>query len=302
MRSPHTRLDRLHGVDSSLRGVDFNVSRPVQRCTPQSLVKLKLFNTQSINNKSTLIEEHIREKGLDLMCFTETWHHPGTYSAISEACPPGYSYMEAARNTGHGGGLAVIHRQDLELSPISLPTTSSCECLAFKCKPPFPMTVLLIYRPPKPNPAFIPEMSDLFTTLCTTSANTIILGDINIHVDTPSCHFATDFLQLLDTLNLQQHVDVPTHSRGHTLDLVISNSAPISNLQVYDLGVSDHMVVSMELPFPSPQNKPQQQIHFRNLKNINTDALALDLQFLSSGHTDFLSVADSVNFYNIYNP
>ena len=116
-----------------------------------------------------------------------------------------------------GGGLAVIHRQDLELSPIPLPTTS-CECLAFKCKSPFPMTVLLIYRPPKTNSAFILEISDLLTTLCTTSANTIILGDLNIHVNTSSCHSAADFLQLLDSLNLQQHVDVlmSPHTQGDT--------------------------------------------------------------------------------------
>ncbi|XP_055022551.1 uncharacterized protein LOC129412584 [Boleophthalmus pectinirostris] len=257
-RSSLTRLDRRRGADSSLRGVDFKVLRSVQRFTPQALVKFELFNVQSINNKSSLIEEHIREKGLDFMCLTETWHQSQVYSALNEACPPGYTYLEVARSTGHrGGGLAVIHRQHLELSSISLPPTSSCECLAFKCKPPFPVTVLLIYRPPKPNSAFIPEMADLLSTLCTTSANTIILGDINIHVDSPSCKPAADFLQLLDTFNLQQHVDVPTHSRGHTLDLVISNSAPISNLQVYDLGVSDHKVVSMELPFPSPHFQTQ---------------------------------------------
>ncbi|KAF0039295.1 hypothetical protein F2P81_007530 [Scophthalmus maximus] len=61
---------------------------------------------------------------------------------------------------------------------------------------------------------------------------------------------------------------------------------------------TDHKVVSMELPFPSTHTKPKRQIHFRKLKNINADALALDLQFLSSGSTDFLSVADSVDFYN----
>ena len=207
-RFPHTRLDTVHGMDYSPCGVDFNVLRPVQRFTPQSLLKFELFNTQSINNKSTLIEEHIRERGLDFMCLTETWHQPEVYSALNEACPPGYSYLEAARRTGRGGGLAVIHRQDLEFSPISLPATSSCECLAFKVKPPFPMTVLLTYRPPKSNSAFIPEISDLLTTLCTSSANIIILGDINIHVDTPSCLPAAEFLQLLDSLNLQQHVDV----------------------------------------------------------------------------------------------
>jgi len=54
----------------------------------------------------------------------------------------------------------------------------------------------------------------------------------------------------------------------------------------------------MELPFPSSHTKPTWQIHFRNLKNINTDALALDLQLLSSGSTDFLSSADLMDSYN----
>ncbi|XP_051778115.1 uncharacterized protein LOC127526531 [Erpetoichthys calabaricus] len=145
VRSSYPQLDLFCGVDSKLRGVDFNVLRPVQRFTPQSLVKFELFNSQSISNKATLIEEHIREKGLDFMCLTETWHQSEVYSALNEACPPGYSYLEVARSIGRGGGLAIIHRQDLGLSPILIPATSSCECLAFKCKPPFPMTVLLIY-------------------------------------------------------------------------------------------------------------------------------------------------------------
>ena len=72
-------------------------------------IKKNLFNTQTISNKSTLIEEHIREKGLDFMCLTETWHQPEVYSHLNEAYPPGYSYLEAASSTGHGGGLAVIH-------------------------------------------------------------------------------------------------------------------------------------------------------------------------------------------------
>ena len=63
------------------------------RLTPQSLIKFELLNTQSLNNQSSLVEEHIKEKGLDLLCLTESWHQ------INEACPTGYSYLEAARST-----------------------------------------------------------------------------------------------------------------------------------------------------------------------------------------------------------
>jgi len=54
----------------------------------------------------------------------------------------------------------------------------------------------------------------------------------------------------------------------------------------------------MELAFSSPHTKLTQQIHFKNLKNVNMDALALDLQLLSSGSTDFLSGADLLDSYN----
>lgn len=97
----------------------------------------------------------------------------------------------------------------------------------------------------------------LLTALCSTSTSVVVLGDINIHVDTRSSHSAAELLQALDSVNLKQHVDVPTHQRGHTLDLVITDlAAPITNLLVYDLGVSDHMAVFFEMPFPSPHLTP----------------------------------------------
>lgn len=167
------------------------------------------------------------------MCVTETRHQPDMFSSLNESCPPGYSYLQKTSSTGRGGGLSVIHRKDLELSLQPLPELSSFECLAFKCKSPSPVLFLLIYRPPKPNSSFIPEVSNLLTTFCTSSTDVIILGDMNIQVDNPSCRLSAEFLQLLDCFNLKQLVDVPTHTKRHTLDLVITNSASLINLQVY---------------------------------------------------------------------
>lgn len=86
------------------------------------------------------------DKGIDFMCLTETWQQPEVYSALNEVCPPGYSYLEKARSTGRGGGLAIIHRNALELSPLPLPVLSSFECLGFKCKPP-PSTDMTSHLP-----------------------------------------------------------------------------------------------------------------------------------------------------------
>ncbi len=135
-----------------------------------------------------------------------------------------------------------------------------------------------------------------FNFLCNLFQYNNTFGDFNIHVNNPSCHFATEFLQLLDCLNLRQYVDVPTHTKGNILDLVITESAPLSAPFVYDLGVSDHKVISMELPLLSSYIKHKREIRFRNLKNINTEDLTASLHHLHSAN--FSSATESVEFYN----
>jgi len=66
------------------------------------------------------------------------------------------------------------------------------------------------------------------------STNIVIIGDLNIHVDKPLLSVCSRFPECL---GLQQHIEVPTHTKGHTLDLIITDSASNSNIQVYDLGV-----------------------------------------------------------------
>ncbi|KAM3604518.1 uncharacterized protein V6R79_012350 [Siganus canaliculatus] len=267
------------------------------RFTPSSSVKIELLNIRALTEKSTFILDHILDKKLDIMCLTETWQQAGVYKALNKACPPGYKYLFKAHGTGRGGGLAIFYRPDLDLFPLPLPTYTTFEALAFSCKPPWSMTLLLIYRPPpKPKASFFQEFQDLLTALCASTSNLVILGDINIHLNNPSCPSASDFLQLLDCFKLTQHVHDPTHLKGNTLDLVITHSAPINNLLVYDLGISDHSVIAMELPFSSPLSKPKRQISFRNIKNIKHDIFAQDLHYLSS--TVLPSASEAVDFYN----
>ena len=46
-------------------------------------------------------------------------------------------------------------------------------------------------------------------------------GDFNIRVDVVGDPDRGTFLELLETMGLQQHVVMPTHESGHTLDLII---------------------------------------------------------------------------------
>ncbi len=51
---------------------------------------------------------------------------------------------------------------------------------------------------------------------------------------------AKDFLSLLDCFNFTQFVNVPTHCKGHTLDLLMANYAFVTTV---DVGLSDHSAI-----------------------------------------------------------
>ena len=70
-------------------------------------------------------------------------------------------------------------------------------------------------------------MADFSTLLehhSTSSAKTVMSGDFNIHVDCSEKSDAAEFIDLLQSADLQQHVHWPTHTSGHTLDHVISDN------------------------------------------------------------------------------
>ena len=56
------------------------------------------------------------------------------------------------------------------------------------------------------------------------------------------------FLDLLESMGLQQHVDVPTHKSGHTLDLIITRRADsLLTDPMADYLFSDHFLVISDL-------------------------------------------------------
>ncbi|MGH0177405.1 UNVERIFIED_CONTAM: hypothetical protein FKN15_075117 [Acipenser sinensis] len=91
------------------------------------------------------------------------------------------------------------------------------------------------------------------------------------HVDSQHCPFSAEFLSLLECLGFTQPVNIPTHNKGHTLDLVISTGLTVNNLQVQEWGVSYHQAVLVDVELPLAVQKIQRTITFHNLKAINVD-------------------------------
>ena len=262
-------------------------------------LKFGLFNTRSLNNKGLIINQFISDNKLDFFCITETWQKPMEYFALNQTAPPGYTYLDRPRENKTGGGIATIHRQSIKTTTLSIPSASSFEHLAFKLSGPKPLVTAVIYCPPPLNPAFPSDLSEFLTQLCAISPSVLLLGDFNIHVDS-NCRTSAELLDILHCFNITQHVDFPTHTGGHTLDLVCTSGVTINNLTCTDLAISDHLTITLDIDIPTPLVKQKRIITYRNLKSINPSSFSSTLADTIPENllTSAISPAELVNTYN----
>lgn len=130
-----------------------------------------------------------------------------------------------------------------------------------------PLLIVLVYRPPS-RKNFISQFSDFLSNTVSNHDRILIVGDFNIHVCCPSKPMVSDFLHLIDSFGLAQHVTDSTHRLGHTLDLVLTSGFPVSNVNTLNACSSDHLAVvfTLSLSLPSPASPPPVCLS----RNINT--------------------------------
>ena len=141
------------------------------------------------------------------------------------------------------------------------------------------VSILIVYRPP-PSSAnkistslFMYEFSALLESYIIKTGSLLIAGDFNFHVDDTSDAVAANFLGLLESFDLRQHVHRYTHPAGHTLDLAISRSAEsILNVTSVDDSsiISDHYTVCADLQFVKPSWE-RKGIRVRKLKAVDIE-------------------------------
>ncbi len=78
-----------------------------------------------------------------------------------------------------------------------------------------------VYRPPGHHTDFIKEFADFLSELVLAADKVLIVGDFNIHVDNEKDALGSAFIDILNSIGVRQHVSGPTHSRNHTLDLIL---------------------------------------------------------------------------------
>ena len=124
--------------------------------------------------------------------------------------------------------------------------------------------------------AFHTELNDLLCHIQTTTGKHLIVGDFNFHVSNQSDSGANKFKALLNQYNLSQHVNIPTHTAGNTLDLVITrNDLLVTGLKSDQSVDSDHFALIFNLSFQSP-GPVKRTITYRNWKSVDISVLRSD--------------------------
>ena len=119
------------------------------------------------------------------------------------------------------------------------------------------------------------------------NSSSLVNGDFNIHLDNLSDHTTSQFLSLLSSFNLTQHVNFPTHNQNHIPDLVItssdlvitsSDSSLAPSLSVTHCSPSDHFPVFTKLSVDRTPLPPPTFHSFRRLHSIDINSFLADLQ------------------------
>ena len=107
--------------------------------------------------------------------------------------------------------------------------------------------------------------------------------DFNLLIDSSSTD-AGQLSGILESLDLHQFVDFPTHIHGHSLDLMIcSSGCNVLSVSASDL-ISDWFSVVASLQVPSNHSRTiPQTIKYRKLQSINMEPFKADIK-----HSDLI--------------
>ena len=127
----------------------------------------------------------------------------------------------------------------------------------------------------------------------------LIVGDLNFHLDKLSDPDTRQFLGVVESHGLVQSICDPTHSKGHILDVTLtqsSNSLLMKPPLITDPGLSDHMAIHLTIRM-AKQPGLYRHATFRRCRDIPLQSLCDDLTSIVSKNIDS-SLEDLVDMYN----
>ena len=284
---------------------------------PIRLLDFGLLNTHSVNThekgrlKTDMIKDLLVSKDLDCLALTETWLKQGNDSShiIKELCPTGYSLCHEPRKNRRGGGVALLYKNDLKAKKMPVIAQKSFEYQEVKIRTmEKTFHILIVYRPPpnsinKSNDGqFFEEFATYLEKQSVQTGQLIIVGDFNFHVDDMNDAAATKFLDLMTSMNFQQHVTESTHEFGHTLDLVFTYAGEniIKDIEVGDRDplLSDHCPIHFKVVASKPRHERRRE-SYRKIRSIDLGSFLEDLGIALENLKEFSAKSVHICFRNV---
>ena len=277
------------------------------------------INSRSLKNKTLYLNYYITTHEYDLVALTETWFNStdNNESYIHALVPDGYSIQHVDKDNGQrGGGVAQIHKTSIKLKKEKMVKFTQFKVLMCSLKlNNTSISMFIIYRPPptKQNGLsaiwFLDEFADFVSKYIATASEIIITGDIIISISILTLvqtltHFNLE--RFLESCGLHQYINVPTHCKGHTLDILVSRDTNdlICNVDVVNIGlcdndgnlINDHFAITCNIKMPIP-TVCKKLVRYRKIKNIDIEDFRSDIQSSTNLNTTTGSLDELIEQY-----
>ena len=231
-------------------------------------ITVSTINARSLKHKENVISEEIHNTNSDITIITETWltdtEEDNTWTLSSEFNNDPYQISTKNRRNKRGGGIALVtHRKYAITTRPETPNYSSFEHATWNIQiGPIVYTIIAIYHPPQgtdpkvSNANFLDQLTNLLSHVIPKHRDIIIMGDFNIHINNLEDRDAQILNDTLKAFNLRQHINIPTHNLGHTIDLIITPNNYTGSL-VPGSYISDHRMITLSTNIPKPKAKAE---------------------------------------------
>ena len=279
----------------------------------RNFLNFGLVNIQSIRSKSLPLLHILESDTIDLCLVTETWldssNNCKAWIEGTELNNDQWRISTQNRSVKRGGGSALIYNnKKFKVLKLNGKCGDNFEFALWKVSNIHSSIVILgIYRPPTRNfdtdqntlQTFLIEFTKFHNDISAEHNDIIIAGDFNIHVNSEIDNDADQFLNMLETLGLLQHIHFATHNKGNILDLIITeqfSKINISDCQPIDL-ISDHQFISAKIKFQVDKIKTEVKRH-RSFKYTNMDSLIEDIDLDLIYESDDKSLDELVELFS----
>ena len=178
--------------------------------------------------------------------------------------------------------MLIAVNEDLPCTVISNPT--NLEVIAIKlCLQDKQVSICTVYNPPNPNIQYFENLINFLTSLVLQESNLIIIGDLNLpDICWPSLSgssfLSNLFCDFVFDTNLTQLISGPTHVKGNTLDILLTNNeclvTQVSVLNSPSFLLSDHYQICFHIDNYSSSPKQYKSKLVFNFSNADFDGLS----------------------------